>query len=72
MKVWALVEFTHNGEVHEPGAEFDMPRNSDQEKHDFARWVDNGVITTKPSQVEPAELAADEQSGSRSGRSRRN
>lgn len=45
-KVWVVLEFTDKDGQHLPGAEIDLPRGTDQEKADFERMVDRGIVTT--------------------------
>jgi hypothetical protein len=53
-KVHALMEFTDPaGEKHEVGEEFDLPRNTDQEKADFERLIEHGVVTRSEAKANP-------------------
>jgi hypothetical protein len=72
MKVWALMEFIDvDGTKHEvDGKPFDLPRNTDSEKHTFARLEEIGIITTKPSEAKAEQEPQDEDENGRTGRKR--
>lgn len=46
MKVWATMEFTNDSGKHEVGDDFDLPRNTDEEKAEFERLINQGIVTT--------------------------
>ena len=53
-KVHALMKFTDpSGTDREIGEEFDLPRNTDQEKRDFGRLLDYGVVTRSELKANP-------------------
>lgn len=71
-KVHALMEFTDpSGEKHEIGEEFDLPRNTDQEKADFERLLHDGVVTRSESKANPAPDPESSGTGQRTARSNR-
>lgn len=72
-KVHALMKFiSPDGEGHDIGDELDLPRNTDQEKRDFERLVDEGVVTRSEAKANPAPDPESSGSSQRAGRSSRN
>lgn len=47
-KVYALMEFIgEDGVKHEPGEEFDFPRETRRQKFDYETYLQRGVISTR-------------------------
>lgn len=52
MKAYAAMKFTDADGEHEVGDEVELPRDTDEQKANFDRLLQQGVISTDPDRAE--------------------
>jgi hypothetical protein len=55
-KVYALIQFTDESGRHEVGEAVDLPRETPEQKADYQRYLDHGIVSTRrpePKDEEP-------------------